>query len=170
MAPPVAPTGQPLAEFLDRFLAYVIDALILGVVSIVVFVPLFVVMFATFASNIDPETGEVTSAVAPLTFFGMWLLGFVLLVAANYIYQVEMMYRRGQTIGKRAMKIQIIPVRPGEQLTRGMAAKRWLASFVAGAIIPFWNWIDGLWQLWDKPYRQCLHDKFAETVVIKLST
>jgi hypothetical protein len=29
---------------------------------------------------------------------------------------------------------------------------------------------DGLWQLWDKPWQQCLHDKFAGTVVVKVST
>jgi hypothetical protein len=53
-------------------------------------------------------------------------------------------------------------------MTRGVAARRWLANVVAGAIIPFWRWIDGLWQLWDKPYQQCLHDKFARTVVVKV--
>ena len=67
------------------------------------------------------------------------------------------------------MKIKIIPLDPTEQLTRGMLAKRFLVEHVATLFIPAFNWIDGLWQLWDKPYQQCLHDKFAKTVVIKLS-
>jgi hypothetical protein len=29
--------------------------------------------------------------------------------------------------------------------------------------------VDGLWQLWDKPFQQCLHDKAAGTVVVKLT-
>ena len=29
--------------------------------------------------------------------------------------------------------------------------------------------VDGLWQLWDKPYLQTLHDKAAQTVVVKVS-
>jgi hypothetical protein len=28
--------------------------------------------------------------------------------------------------------------------------------------------LDPLWCLWDKPYRQCLHDKPAKTVVVKV--
>jgi RDD family len=28
--------------------------------------------------------------------------------------------------------------------------------------------LDSLWLLWDKPHRQCLHDKVADTVVIKV--
>jgi len=50
-----------------------------------------------------------------------------------------------------------------------MAFKRYLVQHVATFFVPGLNWIDGLWQLWDKPYRQCLHDKFAETLVIKLN-
>jgi hypothetical protein len=34
--------------------------------------------------------------------------------------------------------------------------------------VPFLSYLDGLWQLWDKPYLQCLHYKFAQTVVVKV--
>ena len=34
--------------------------------------------------------------------------------------------------------------------------------------MPFLSYVDGLWQLWDKPYQQTLHDKAAKTVVIKV--
>ena len=40
---------------------------------------------------------------------------------------------------------------------------------VAGGLIPFFSYVDGLWQLWDKPYLQTLHDKFAQTVVVKVA-
>ena len=33
---------------------------------------------------------------------------------------------------------------------------------------PFLGYLDGFWQLWDKPYRQCLHDKWPRTVVVKV--
>jgi len=166
--PPLAPTGQPLAEFVDRVMAAVIDGLILSAVLVVVFISTFGVVFAVVASGGggDEEIGQAFA----LAFFAGWLVFMILMIGGSYIYYVEMMYSSGQTVGKRVMKIQIIPVRPGEPLTRGVAAKRWLAYFVPGMIIPFWSWLDGLWQLWDKPYRQCLHDKFAETVVIKLPT
>jgi hypothetical protein len=63
----------------------------------------------------------------------------------------------------------VIPLDPADRLTRGMAAKRWLVQYVAGTILPLFSYLDGLWQLWDKPYLQTLHDKFAQTVVIKVS-
>jgi uncharacterized RDD family membrane protein YckC len=97
-------------------------------------------------------------------------LGLVLLVlAANYVYYVEMLYRSGQTVGKRVMKVRVVPIDPAAILTRTMAAKRYLVEFIGGGFIPFFSFLDGLWQLWDKPYQQTLHDKFAQTVVIKVS-
>ena len=34
--------------------------------------------------------------------------------------------------------------------------------------MPFFSYLDGLWQLWDKPFLQTLHDKAAQTVVVKV--
>ena len=80
-----------------------------------------------------------------------------------------MMFRTGQTIGKKVMKIRIVPIDPTATLTRGAAAKRYLVEFVAGSLVPFLSaTLDGFWQLWDKPYQQTLHDKAAKTVVIKV--
>ena len=41
-------------------------------------------------------------------------------------------------------------------------------EFIRSYALPFFRWIDGLWQLWDQPYKQCLHDKWPGTVVIKV--
>ena len=81
-----------------------------------------------------------------------------------------MLLRSGQTIGKKALKIRVVPLDPAATLTRGMLAKRYLIEFVVGVVVPFFQYLDGLWQLWDKPYLQTLHDKVAETVVIKVSS
>jgi uncharacterized RDD family membrane protein YckC len=64
------------------------------------------------------------------------------------------------------MKIKVVTL-DGGPVDRGIAAKRWAASSLAGTVIPAFTWIDGLWQLWDQQLRQCLHDKFARTVVVK---
>jgi uncharacterized RDD family membrane protein YckC len=97
----------------------------------------------------------------------VFLLVLVLALLITYIYEVEMMFRSGQTVGKRVMKIRVIPLDPALPLTRVHAVRRFLVQQGSG-LVPGLNWVDGLWQLWDKPYRQCLHDKFATTVVIKL--
>ena len=174
---PLTPGGRPLADFGTRLLAYLIDSAILSAIAMVVFVPVVViVMFRVmpdFASSSDPyETQSQINAAMGDTFVTFLLLelGFVVaLLIAYYFYYVEMMYRRGQTLGKKLMKLQVIPLDPAATLTRGMAAKRYLVEFAGGTIVPFLFYVDGLWQLWDKPYQQTLHDKFAQTVVIKVA-
>src|SRR6185436_5592760 len=107
----------------------------------------------------------------PFDVVGPFLLiggaALVVILGVRYLYEVEAMFRSGQTIGKRALKLRVIPLDPSLPLNRTMAFKRFLVQFVATSVVPGLNWVDGLWQLWDKPYRQCLHDKWAQTVVIK---
>jgi hypothetical protein len=40
---------------------------------------------------------------------------------------------------------------------------------LVGTVVGMYNWADSLWLLWDKPNRQCLHDKFGRTAVVKLA-
>jgi hypothetical protein len=50
-----------------------------------------------------------------------------------------------------------------------MAFRRYLVQFVARLLRPVLQLPRRLWQLWDKPYQQTLHDKAAQTVVVKVS-
>jgi uncharacterized RDD family membrane protein YckC len=172
---PLSPGGQPLADFGNRLLAYLIDAAILVGVTMIVALPAFFIFFFTVVQEAIEQTapdGTVPDAnVGALIVGGLALeLGvLVFVLAATYVYAVELMYKSGQTVGKRVMKLRVIPLDPAARLTRGMAAKRWLVQFVVGTLVPLFSYLDGLWQLWDKPYLQSLHDKFAQTVVVKVS-
>ena len=173
---PIGPSGHRLAEFSDRLLARLIDGAILAGVGIVVAVPIYIIGFLSLINNLPTRTTVNGDVITPAVNGTAFLVGFFVFFATivllsltiNYIYNVEMMFRSGQTIGKRVMKIRVLPVDPGLTLTRGMAFKRLLAEFASG-FVPGLGLIDGLWQLWDKPWRQCLHDKFAQTLVIKLN-
>lgn len=172
---PVSPSGAPLAEFGDRLLARLIDGVILGGFTAIIIVPVYFVAIFSFlptVTTVNGQTAEVPAAdVASflVRIFGLILFVLVLSIGFAYVYEVEMMYRSGQTIGKRVMKIRIIPLDPAAPLTRTLAVKRFLvlegANLVTGLGL-----VDGLWQLWDKPFRQCLHDKWATTCVIKLNS
>jgi uncharacterized RDD family membrane protein YckC len=166
--PALSPSGHPLAEFGDRAIAYIVDALILGLINLVISVPVYIAMFLFVLDPATLESGNPFEIVLPLIGIAFAVLGLSLV--ATYVYEVEMMYRTGQTVGKRVTKIQIVPLDPAGTLTRTMAFKRYLVRHVGPVLLPGFLWIDGLWQLWDKPYRQCLHDKFADTVVIKLTS
>ncbi|MBO4162144.1 RDD family protein [Micromonospora antibiotica] len=171
--PGMSPRGLPLASFGDRLLALLIDGLVLGAASMVFIVPAFIVFFQMVLPDLT-TTADGTPTSDPFTNFLIPMLVlqgviFVVAFAMSYVYQVEMMFKTGQTIGKRVMKIQVVPLDPVATLTRTAAAKRWAAYQIGGAIIPFFSYLDGLWQLWDKPWQQCLHDKFAGTIVVKVA-
>jgi uncharacterized RDD family membrane protein YckC len=174
---PLAPDGRPLADFGTRLLSHLIDTAILTGIAMVLFLPVVFVLFFNLMPNLaDSAAGTGPTLTANDMFADFFLplllieLGlFAVMLAGYYVYFVEMMYRSGQTFGKKLMKIRVVPFAPGATLTRGMAAKRYLVEFPVGIVVPFFNYLDGLWQLWDKPYQQTLHDKAAKTVVIKVA-
>ncbi|SNT61985.1 Uncharacterized membrane protein YckC, RDD family [Asanoa hainanensis] len=163
--PPVSPTGHPLAGFGDRFLAYLIDGLILSLATAVLVVPMMIVMFAAMANAAEQQSDDVGWIF--LLFFALYGLVFLLQLAFTYLYFVEYQLRSGQTVGKRVMSLRVQPV-SGRPLDRGVLARRYLVQFVAGTFVPFFSFVDGLWQLWDQPLQQTLHDKAAGTVVAKV--
>ncbi|MEV4417857.1 RDD family protein [Catellatospora sp. NPDC049609] len=176
---PAAPNGQPLAGFADRLLAYLIDGALGSVVSLVIMVPLMFVWVSRLMAQVQaqpdvygdpshqPTLGEMWSVVGPL--MGVFALAMGLSVLFAYTYYVEYQYRKGgQTLGKKAMKIRVVPVDPAGTLTRGALTKRWGVERLLGTCVPLFVYLDGFWQLWDKPLQQCLHDKAAQTVVVKV--
>ncbi len=172
---PVAPDGRPLADFGTRLLSHLIDTSILTGIALVLFVPVifgavFVLMpdvTGSVAGTAPTADDMVADFLVPLLLIELGLV--LVLLAGYYVYFVEMMYRSGQTLGKKLMKIRVVPLEPGRTLSRGMAAKRYLIEFPVGIVVPLFTYLDGFWQLWDKPYQQTLHDKVARTVVIKVA-
>jgi uncharacterized RDD family membrane protein YckC len=175
---PTAPDGQPLAEFSDRLLAFLVDAAVFFVFSLILIVPAFIGMYLVLtdaAGKLQHDAnGYVTSkpSLAAVLLPILAIYGGVLILAVlfSYLYEVEHALRRqGTTWGKRVMKIKIVPLADSTApVTRAMLFKRWLVWYVLSAVVPFFRWIDGFWQLWDQPYKQCLHDKWAATVVVKV--
>lgn len=163
-APAVAPSGEPLAEFSDRLLARLVDAGLFFLLGLILEVPVIIVILMAVDSATLEESPDPFAIMAPI--LGAIAVMVLLSLLASYLYEVEMILRSGQTVGKRVMKIRVATL-DGSPLTRGIAAKRWAAGSLAASFIPAYQWIDGLWQLWDKPYRQCLHDKFATTTVVR---
>ncbi|MEV1329502.1 RDD family protein [Micromonospora costi] len=183
-APPpvVTPAGQPLASFPDRLLAWLVDTLIASGVMFLLFMPVFLVVWwnmITELSRMSRVSADGTSAppdpammitdvMLPLLIAELGLL--VLMVGLYWLYHVEYLLRHGgQTLGKKVMKIRVVPLDPTRTLDRGVVGRRWLVQHLAGAFVPGLSYLDGLWQLWDKPWQQCLHDRFAGTVVVKVS-
>ncbi|MEU1686039.1 RDD family protein [Micromonospora sp. NPDC005707] len=178
-APPtLAPNGQPLAGFGERLVAWLIDTAVASAVAMVLFLPVFLWLWFRMFSDLmavapDGTVPEPDPATVLTDFFLPLLLaeaGLLLLMFVFYwLYHVEYARRTGQTLGKKVMKLRIVPLDPTAPLTRGVLGRRYLVEFVAGSLVPFANYLDGFWQLWDKPWQQTLHDKVAGTVVVKVA-
>lgn len=105
-----------------------------------------------------------------------WLLLVILLIAAAlwFAYEVPAMANTGQTVGKRALGLKVVTLGEDEHLGFGRAARRWNTL---GLPTFFWyccglgfllQLIDCAFALFDRPLRQALHDKRAQTVVVRL--
>src|SRR5262249_23142963 len=162
------PGGAPLAEFGDRLLAYLLDSLVL---MAILFIPMILIMVAVlvpYVQAIDLMSRGGTPDVAPflLFFFGLFVGIFGLQLVVTYLYQVSYQLRRGQTVGKRVMKLKIVDASTGQPMDLSAARKRWGIHFLLSLAGPG-AYLDGLWQLWDTQ-KQTLHDKAARTVVVKV--
>ncbi|MFE7563970.1 RDD family protein [Kitasatospora sp. NPDC057500] len=139
------PGMPPLGSWPNRILARLIDYLLVQIVALLVVLP--------FASLSD-RSGSATA---------FWLACLLYLV-----YEGVMLGRDGQTLGKKAMKIRVAMLVDGNSPTQSAAWTR-AAVFVLPALIccaALWWLIDGLFGVFDRPYRQCIHDKAAKTVVV----
>lgn len=184
------PGGRQLASATDRLLARIIDTLIISIPVLLVEIPLLVIlgvwMYDTLnlGEPVDPVTGalpppdggEVLLVLAVA--FAAFGAVVVLSTIVTYLYEVTFMHRSGQTIGKRLMKVRVVRVEDGGPIEPRHARRRWLAREgvaalalipLVGSIVGVYNWLDSLWLLWDKPNRQCLHDKYGKTTVVKLT-
>lgn len=171
--PPGAPA--PLAEWWQRLVARIIDGFVVGIPFAIL--SSIITAIVVTEGSVNPTTLEV---VPPGGYFLAALLTAILGGAVMVVYEFLMLKMRGQTVGKIAMGIKIVPV--GGALTQDglapdVAGKRALVLFGPQLVrwIPVVTYLAGvfallnvLWHLWDRPLRQALHDKAAGTVVVKV--
>ncbi len=166
---PMGPSGAPLADFGQRFLAYLLDGLVIAAVALVpvligfaLLIPVFLDTVRSTPAGSAPDLGK---------FFLLYFLFFAIMIplqlGLQYLYQVVYQVRKGQTVGKRVMKIKVVSLADGSPMDTRMAQKRFLVTVGCAFAGPL-AYLDGLWQLWDQPYRQCLHDKWPKTVVVRV--
>ncbi|MGV9251718.1 RDD family protein [Streptomyces sp. NPDC003697] len=153
-APP-AVTGPPpealgnqgarlTARFLDAVFMLLAYALVAGAVVLV--------------QNLTADD-EMIGLVAGLV--GYPAIGLVLIC-----YEPVMHARSGATYGKQICGLRVAGLDDGGNLSLGRAWWRWLNSFLM-QLVPLLGLVDALWCTWDTPYRQCLHDKAARSVVLR---
>ena len=180
--PEPRPHGLPLASFGARLAARLID---LGIVLVLIVVVTrwFVVRLVDevsapvneFVRRIQEQdrTNEPLPAAGDQT--GSLIVVILLIATLLWLaYEVPSMAANGQTFGKRLMGIRAVPVEADAPLGFARALRRWntlglptLLWYCCGLGLLL-QLIDALSPLFDHPLRQALHDKRAQTVVVKV--
>lgn len=177
---PYGPAGGPqgaLAPVGARFVAKLIDGLILGAATAAALAPAFVTLAAgpsrITECSVDDEgnitIGEEINALCEVPTGGTWALAGLVglaglgLIVWLYVYFFRREGRTGYTWGRKAMGVRVVDAANGGPIGAGRSFGRYLfATFISGNVCL----LGYLWALWD-PRKQTWHDKVATTVVVK---
>lgn len=191
-AGPTTEDGVRLAGWWARFVAYIVDAIVLGLLTSVLTAPLLAPYTTAVTQWVDDVTrqavqgtpptdiGELLASLPqPIEVMGFWpaMLAILAPMAVWFLYYLLLTRYRGATLGKMLLGLKVVPTGRGrstEKLGWTSAALRavvWVLpslSQLAGALsfLAFFRYLDGLWAAWDRK-RQTLHDKVANTQVIR---
>jgi uncharacterized RDD family membrane protein YckC len=141
---------QPLASWLRRGAALLLDAAILG---LVVAATLLAAGITADELRDRLESGETMVFVA-------------LFLVPEAIYQTAMIGSRNQTLGKMALGIAVLDAETRAPIGYPRAFTRWVSTAALRALFTIPTIVDHLWPLRD-PRNQTLHDKFARSVVVR---
>ncbi len=151
-------TGAPdpelvarLASIGQRFLARLLDGLVIGV-------PIVVLVLLT--SDINENKGIIRTP--------LWAQ--LLSTTAAALYEVVLIRTRGQTVGKRVLHIKVVRITDGQPPDWTASIMRYLLPILP-ALVP----LPGVWLLSPvvylvailSPLRQGWHDRAAGTIVVK---
>ncbi|MES4909206.1 MULTISPECIES: RDD family protein [unclassified Streptomyces] len=106
----------------------------------------------------------LASVLADYTGDGFLALAFAVVVGG---YEPVLTAVYGATLGKQLCRLRVVRPGDGGGLGFGRALWRW-ACVLVGCGVPVLGIVNLLRCAWDRPYRQCLHDKAADTVVCRV--
>ncbi|MBQ1092605.1 RDD family protein [Streptomyces sp. B93] len=149
-----------------RLAARLIDTVVVGGLTAVAAVPLG----ARAADHVQDKIDQAKLSGQTVT---VWLLdgttavllGGVLgvLLVAGVLFEALPTAKWGRTLGKKLLGIEVRDIEAHEPPSFGAALRRWLVYCVPGLLV--FGVIGVVWGLFDRPWRQCWHDKAAHTFV-----
>jgi uncharacterized RDD family membrane protein YckC len=160
-APVTAPL--PYAGFWIRFVAYLIDGLILGIpFGLVVIVLIFFLGGFGMMMRRNPVDPSAAAAMAVPVLLG-FLFAMIFFVGLQWLYFAAMeSSERQATFGKAAMSVRVTDLE-GRRLSFGHATGRFFAKIVSG-LIPFGI---GYIMAGFTAKKQALHDMIAGTLALR---
>lgn len=139
------------AGFWIRFLARLIDGIILNIALLVVRIPLGI---SIFNSSTTRDPGAAIAAVVAT------VIATLVSIVVSAGYEIYFVSAKGATLGKMALGLKII--RPeGEPISMGLAAGRYFAQWISAIIFMIGYIMAGF-----DDQKRALHDRICETRVI----
>jgi uncharacterized RDD family membrane protein YckC len=156
---PAQVVGTPYGGFWARLGAYLIDSLIVAIPLDILLALVGAYQTPTFTTTTDAEGNQTVHWHGDFRLFTVTLLaGYVV----SWLYSALLQSSARQaTIGEGALNL-IVTDLDGNRISFGRATARYFASILSG----FTLGIGYLMMLWTKR-RQTLHDKIAETLVVR---
>jgi uncharacterized RDD family membrane protein YckC len=180
VADPAAPHALVLASPGARFIARLVDILAVVVLNVLangwLAVRYWQLVSPTMREAVRRSmTGESTDGLT-LPEQSSWLLLAIALVglAVWFAYEVPATANGGQTMGKWLLGVKVMRMETAERLGLGRSWRRWRTMATPTL---FWccgigfvlQAVDCLFVAIDRPLRQALHDKSAQTVVVRVA-
>lgn len=133
-----------LAKWSDRFLAWLIDFMIISLISTIIFLGIFGTINYEFGEGFWAENSQYIPT--SIIFFAYWIV---------------LEYKTGQSIGKKIMNLKIIDINGNEPSFKGII----ISSFGKAFLLPFdlaLGWII------TNEKRQRIFNRLGDTVIIKI--
>ncbi|MGY1500442.1 RDD family protein [Streptomyces sp. QTS52] len=149
-----------------RLFARLVDTLVVGALTAAAAVPLGTMAVDHITEKIDEAklSGETVTVWLLDGTTGLYL-GIVLavLLLAGILSEAWPTAKWGRTLGKKLVGLEVRDIEGHEPPSFGGALRRWLVYIVPGLLGI--GVVGVLWCLFDRPWRQCWHDKAAHTFV-----
>lgn len=163
-APAAAPVAlpSPYAGFWLRFLAYIIDGVVIGVVfGVFALIVVAIVGVGYFRTMLEGMNGE--DATFPAEFVSIMLLAAAVSLVANWLYCAWMESSQYQgTLGKMALGLIVTDLQ-GRRVTFARASGRFFSKLITG-LIPL---AIGYIMAGFTEKKQALHDMIASCLVLR---
>jgi uncharacterized RDD family membrane protein YckC len=150
------------AGFWLRFVAYIIDGIIMGLVFAALFIP-FAIVTGLGAALGKISTGEdARDLIGGTVILGILVVGCIAFLA-GWLYHAKMESSSWQaTLGKRALNLKVTDM-AGAPVTFARASGRYFAKIITGLIpLGIGYMLAGFTER-----RQALHDMIASCLVLK---
>ncbi len=161
-APPYAPGYEtppyyapgavsPYQGVAIRFVATLVDYIIIGIIAIVLSSPFFGTALIT-----NPTTNAVIIGPG-------YVVGMLVALTVFFLYFTFLEGRNGQTVGKMAVKIKVVREADGSLIDYEDAAVRTVFRLIDGILA----YLIGAILIWSSDKKQRLGDQVAHTVIVR---